>query len=71
MNLKLAMRTALLLFIVLSVAGCAEKAKALRVGADQFGRESVAAIDAIDHMRQQELAPAHRTDAKSDERIRR
>lgn len=49
----------------LLVSGCTEKAQALKVGVSQFEAESIAAVDAIDSMRKQEIAPLERSAAKA------
>jgi hypothetical protein len=51
--------------IALGTAGCAAKARTLRVGVSQFLVESIAAINAIDEMHNKEIAPPGRTSAEA------
>lgn len=59
-------RLAFLLALVV-LAGCTEKAQALRIAAAQFETEAGAAISAIDDMRRQEVAPAVRSPSEQSQ----
>lgn len=57
--------TAVALIFTVMAIGCAGKAKTLRVAVAQFEVESISAVNAIEEMRQKEIAPPERTPAQA------